>query len=415
MKRLALAALAWACLGGPALAEADLFSPETLAGRLDLRLGASDGERSWVDGGFGKTRFSGAKDGWAVRPQVAEAALEWKPRFNWEWQGVVSAEMQPRQSPKVDLGEAYIQYKPVPHSDTHFSARAGLMYPAISLEHDAPIWSVSRTITPSAINAWVGEEVKVVGLEATVLQPIAGQDFQATLGVFDHNDTSATLLTFRGWSLSDVKGTPFSAFKLPPLSSFMSVRQDDETYPIRKLDKRLGYYGRLVWRPSGRFTFEAFHYDNLGNKTAVDDELQWSWATRFTNLGATVMIDDRTRILSQVMWGQTLMGYTKPGTGIWVDLDFKSAYILATRSYGKAAITGRLDYFQTHDNAAAAYGRNGEEGWSMTGAYRYTLNPHVEVVLEAVHVESDRPARRRVYLAAEQAQTTLQSSLRLTF
>ena len=67
------------------------------------------------------------------------------------------------------------------------------------------------------------------------------------------------------------------------------------------------------------------------------------------------------------------------------------------------------------DNAAYAYGRNGEEGWALTGAYRYTLNPHVELVLEAVHVESDRPSRRRVYIAAQQAQTTLQSSLRLTF
>ena len=45
--------------------------------------------------------------------------------------------------------------------------------------------------------------------------------------------------------------------------------------------------------PNGRWSVNAFHYDNLGNKRAVREQ-QWSWATRFTNLGAVFNADERT-------------------------------------------------------------------------------------------------------------------------
>jgi hypothetical protein len=400
---------------GPAFAEVDLFSREAFVGRLDLRFAAGDGEQSWLNGGFGKTRFGGDADGdYKLHAKVAEASVEWRPRFNWEWQAVVGAQVQQGQSKDIDLGEAYLQYKPVPSGETRFSARAGLYWPYISLEHDAPLWSVSRTITPSAINAWIGEEVKVVGLEGTVVRPLGDGEIEATAGVFDYGDTSGTLLAFRGWSLSDLKNTPQGKFPLPPLSPFMSVRQDPYTYSMWRLDRRIGWYGRLEWRPSGRLSLSAFHYDNVGNKTAVR-ELQWSWATRFTNLGAVVNLDERTKILAQAMWGQTQMGYTRPEYGIWVDVDFKSAYLLASRSFGKAAVTGRVDWFETRDAAHRYYGNNSEDGWALTGAYRYTVSPHVELITEVLHVKSDRPSRVLAGNAPDQSQTTLQTALRLTF
>ena len=117
-------ALALALSGGPALAEVDLFSREAFIGRLDLRFAAGDGEQSWLDGGFGKTRFGGDADGgFKAHMKVAEASIEWRPRFNWEWQAVVGAQVQQGQSKDIDLGEAYLQYKPVPRGETRFSAR----------------------------------------------------------------------------------------------------------------------------------------------------------------------------------------------------------------------------------------------------------------------------------------------------
>src|SRR5215210_4812173 len=76
----ALAAL-WA---GPASAESsfDLVSAETFEVTGDLRMVAVDGEKSWVDGGFGKLR-SGSDHGLRVRPQLGNASIVWTPQFTW--------------------------------------------------------------------------------------------------------------------------------------------------------------------------------------------------------------------------------------------------------------------------------------------------------------------------------------------
>ena len=128
-------------LAGHACAQVDLVSPETVHGLVDLRLSAANGESSFAEGGYGKARFGGAAGGGErVRASVAEAALEWKPRLNWEWSAVVDITAQPGQAHAVDVAQAYAVFKPVPRSDTRFQVRAGLFYPPISLEHDAPVW-----------------------------------------------------------------------------------------------------------------------------------------------------------------------------------------------------------------------------------------------------------------------------------
>ena len=71
----ALAAL-WAA---PAQAESDfhLFSADTLELTGDVRLVAVDGEKSWVDGGFGKLRSSGSDGDF----QSEAAARQRQPRL----------------------------------------------------------------------------------------------------------------------------------------------------------------------------------------------------------------------------------------------------------------------------------------------------------------------------------------------
>src|ERR1700712_991513 len=107
MIRAALCSLLLALAACPAHAEADLFSRETLSGLADIRLAASNGERSWTDGGYGKTRYSGGGDDIKITPQLAEAALVWKPRLSWDLGAVVQLQYQPEQVRGVDVVEAY--------------------------------------------------------------------------------------------------------------------------------------------------------------------------------------------------------------------------------------------------------------------------------------------------------------------
>ena len=399
-----------------ASAQVDLISPETIHGVLDLRLSAANGEPSFTDGGFGKARYGG--DGGSdlkTRLQLANATLEWTPRLNWAWSAVVDAIAQPPgQEHAIDFDQAYILFKPVPRSTTRFEARIGYFYPPVSLENDFRGWGVTNTITPSAIDTWIGEEVKVVGVEGSVSRTFGEQEVSATVGVFGYDDTSGTLLSFRGWALHDIQGQANGSFDLPPLSPFFARVQDSETYTTLEIDHQPGVYGRIEWRPMPSLALHAFYYDNRGDKIGVTPDLQWAWATRFGEAGLSWDLDDRTRILAQGLTGRTIMGYQTPG-GRFVDMDFRAAYLLATRTVGKSALTGRFDIFDTHDNSALFLGDTNEHGWAVTGAWRYPLTRLLDIRLEALHVDSTRPARVIAGEAPDQSQTVLQSSLRLSF
>lgn len=397
---------------GAAHAEgADLFSRETVFGLIDLRAAAADGEKAWVDGGYGKLRYGG--EGVVGRVQVAEAHLIWQPRLSWRWTATIDATFQHDQDRAVDVGEAYLSYRSAPGA-TRYAARLGLMYPPVSLEHEGAAWTVADTITPSAINSWIGEEVKVIGAEGTVRRVMGDHEVGASVGMFGWNDTSGTLLSIRGWALHDLKATAFGDFPLPRMSAFLAPRQAPITKSVAEIDNRAGYYGRLEWRPPAPVSFDALYYDNAGNRTGVE-QLQWAWETRFLNLGATWALDERTRLQAQAMNGETLMGFARGTNGYWIDAGFTSAYLLASRGFGDHALTGRLDWFSIRDRTYKAVDDNAEEGWAATLAWRQALAPRTDLLVEAAHVSSDRPARRYGGLAPEQSQTALQTSLRIGF
>ncbi|MFI4973705.1 MAG: hypothetical protein ACHP84_04095 [Caulobacterales bacterium] len=398
-----------------ACAQVDLISRDTVHGVLDLRVAAADGEPSFTEGGFGKARFGG--DGGSAfdsSVQISQAALEWTPRLTWDVSAVVDLLAQPGQEHFVDWGQAYLVYKPVPSSGTRFTARAGYFYPPVSLENDARVWGVTDTITPSAIDSWIGEEVKVVGVEGTVSHAFGDQQLGLTAGVFGFDDTAGTLLALRGWALHDVQSQANGRFPLPPLSPFMQRWQAGETYSTLEIDHRLGYYARLQWRPVAALTLDAFYYDNNGDRTGRTADLQWAWATNFAALGARWDLDERTHILAQALSGNTQFGRSRDGD-LLSDMDFRAAYLLASRQVGRSAFTARADLFANHDNAEAQYGNTNEHGWALTGAWRYPLTTLLDVRLEAMRVQSTRPSRAFAGEAPLQAQTVLQSSLRLTF
>lgn len=416
MRVLVISALILAASAAPAMAQADLFSRDTVSGLVDLRLGVTSGERGWRDGGFGKTRFGGANAAaTSVHGEIARADLVWNPSVG-DFNLVADLQAGAGQTHGVDLTQAYLQYKPAPTNALQFAARAGLFYPPISMEHEGYAggpWIVASTITPSAINAWVGQEVKVVGVEGSAQVTAFDSKFGATFGMFDHDDTSGTLLALRGWSLDDVTSAATDRLRLPPMNTFLAVRQAPFTEPLRELDARAGYYGRLDWRAPSRFALNALYYDNQGDFISVDRH-QWAWETRFWNLGGKFDVDSHTWLVGQVMSGSTYMGFAR-GSSVWVDVDFSSAYLMAVRTYGRSTLSGRADIFSTSNQPFTAQERYGETGWAGTADYKFQLTRNVAVLGEVLHVWSDRPARALTGTDPRQAQTTFQASARLSF
>jgi hypothetical protein len=396
----------------------DILSADTFTILLDARLVLADGHNSWVDGGFGKTRFDGTSAGdFELDFHPVEASLIWQPRFSSSVVGNVSAAWQQGHDDEdFDVMEGYLTFIPERRGNTNFAFKAGLYWPEISLEHaTGGAWSTVYTLTPSAINSWVGEEVKVIGAEATLHQAIGAMDFSATAGVFGFNDTSGTLLSFRGWALHDVKSTLFGQFPLPTQSPFMAIVQEPVTRSIIEIDDRPGFYGRVQWRPTSSVVLNAFYYDNRGDPEAFTQSLQWGWRTRFWNVGAVVDLGPTTRLIAQGMTGTTLMGFIPPNaTNVWVDTRYRSAFALLTQDVGSGAVSGRVELFDTTERGSRMVPADeNESGWAATAAGRFPVMNHVTLFVEALHVESKRGARTtRLGLPRKESQTVLQAALR---
>jgi hypothetical protein len=408
--KASMVALSLVCWPAQAFGQ-DLFDPETIEANADLRASTVGGEDSFMDGGFGKLRYGGDDGDTALRARVASLDVAWKPRISWDFSGLISVSYQSQLKESPDLSEAYLSYRSGP-AETGFSARAGVFWPPVSQEHSGGNWLVTDSITPSAANTWIGEEVKVLGLEGKVETALGAHELALTAAAFLHNDMSGTLLTYRGWALHDLRVTMNGDFPLPALSPSKVPYQDTITSPFWEVDDEVGFYARLDWTPPLPVTFNAFYYDNRGDRVSTR-ALQTSWRTRFWNLGAMAALGDSTEAKAQLMWGNTLVGPDTP-MGIPGDVDFTTAYLLVSRQLGAGKLTARADWFETTDNSFVAFDNNNEEGWAAMLAYRRPLVDFADVLVEVLHVDSDRPARLlNGGIAADQDQTMVQTSLRL--
>src|SRR5260221_12183115 len=142
----ALAAL-WA---GPANAAARLFTADSFELTGDIRLVAIDGERSWLDGGFGKLR-SGSDGDFRVQPQLGNVNLVWKPQFSWSLGAVVVGSLQGGARTEAGLSQAYLNFRPMRSGKFALSAPARLMWPPGSLEQEGADLHVQDSITPAAV------------------------------------------------------------------------------------------------------------------------------------------------------------------------------------------------------------------------------------------------------------------------
>jgi hypothetical protein len=400
----------------PANAENDLkfFTADTLEMTGDLRLVAVDGEKSWVDGGFGKVR-SGSDGNLRIRPQLGNANLIWQPQLTWSLSATIVGSLQGGERTEAGLSEAYLSFRPMRGGGVAFSARAGLMWPPVSLEHEGADWHVRDSITPSAINSWVGEEVRPVAVEGSISAELGQHRFRATAAVMAANDTSGTLLTFRGWALHDRTTLAFRRQPLPPLDEEIQGYQANFTHPLLDVEPgfahRPGYYAKLVWQPPLPVRLELFRYDNRADPEAVNADLEWGWRTEFNHLGVVAELGDHTLLKLQAMDGRTRMGFAEEGRR-WVDDRFRSAFALLTRPIGPFGVTARIDAFDTRNRGSDIDHEYDDSGWSAMLAGKREWGP-LTGLIELLHVSSEREDRKEVGLRPRQRQTQLQAEVRM--
>src|ERR1700733_14412667 len=133
----------------------------------------------------------------------------------------------------------------------------------MSLENMDMGWASPYTITPSAINSWIGEELRTIGSEGTLKYSGNSGAVSAIGAVYCCNDPAGTLIGDRGWALDDRPTGLLERVRDPDTSLILS----GESAPARRgkfepIDGHVGWYAGLRWDVTDIGQLTGWHYDN---------------------------------------------------------------------------------------------------------------------------------------------------------
>jgi hypothetical protein len=418
--RAIFATLALAACAAPARAFHDVLSLGSFSldvtGYLEGRLVVSGATRSWEEGGLGKIRY-GSGDG-DIHPLArVEGAVVLEPKFGFDWSGYVALIANSQQRTAVDITEAYLQYKPAPNAAFGFRAKAGAFYPPISRENGAIAWTSPYTLTSSAINGWVGEELKTIGGEFTVFH--RGSDVEVALSgaAFMANDPAGTLLAWRGWSLNDRETGFFDRLQLAQVRIIRPTgglfRQAPTEKPFHEIDGRAGYYANLAIDAGDYGKLTALVYDNNADDRDIEKG-QWAWLTQFWALGYKAALPAEIDFIAQYMDGRTTVITIPAPVGPIVSTDYWSAFGMVSKEWDRHRISFRAEYFKTIDRDTFP-DNNNERGTAFTLAYIFRPAVNQRLTLEFLRVNSRRPERVFMGLAESAHENQTQLSYRFFF
>src|SRR5262249_3576789 len=149
--------------------------------------------------GLGKLRFGPNRGNF----RFVEGILQADAAFTDELHLIAVARAEPKQRSGIDALEAYLQYRPQGEGNISWSVKAGAFFPTISLDNADLGWASPYTLTPSAINTWIGEELRTIGSEAIVKWRTDFGTFSAIGALYCCNDPTGILLADRGWAMDD--------------------------------------------------------------------------------------------------------------------------------------------------------------------------------------------------------------------
>ncbi len=343
---------------------------------LDMRLVAADSSTSYADGGFAVVRYGDNRDGMQLGRARFALAQEIGDLFTFRLDA--SAWGQHDKNP-VDLTEAYLQLHPYPWGDWRTRVKLGAFYAPLSLENRADGWESPYTLSSSAMDSWVAQELRTIGTEFKLewLGTHSGHDFDvgAAFGVYGWNEGGGTALTRSGFTITDWQGSLFGRVGrpnavLPPVNEY------------HQFDNRAGTYLGLDVHYRDRVTLEGLHYDNHANPAAyskfTDD---YAWQTRFDSVGLRAETDAGWTAIVQWMDGVTFVDPEEFGLLRW---DFVTRYALLSKRSGRSTLSARYDDFSVSARQAFPLGDQG--GHALTLAYRLEPDAHWRLTLEWVRV-----------------------------
>jgi hypothetical protein len=345
---------------------------------LDARLVASDAERPFAEGGFGSERFGSNDDGL----QLGRVRLAVTQPLGELWSAHLDASMYDnRDRSPVGVTEAYLLFRPYPFSGYRFRLKAGGFYAPISLENRAAGWESPYTLSSSAIDSWLGIELRTLGVEGQLdwLGTRTGHalDFGLTGGVFGWNEGAGAVLADGGFIFTDRQTALFG--RVGPRG--IELHGDE---PFVQIDHREGVYGGLEARYLDRVVLRVLRYDNRADPTQIDTVSRAiAWDTRFNSAGVRVESESGWTVIAQWLDGETTIA---PG-GMTFSWPFRSEFALVARRFGRHALSARYDRFSI-DSLGSDESYGAQDGHAWTAAYVFEADAHWRFTVEWLSVRS---------------------------
>jgi hypothetical protein len=318
---------------------------------------------SWTTGGFGRfdVGAANADDHRYVNIDVAQLGVDWTP---WSWflvhaDGVARKEQSGTIGKHAGVVQAFIDL----HTE-HLRLRAGNFWLPTSRENIEPLWTSPYSITFSALNTWIGQEVRPIGADLQY-----SPNFYITLGgtAFRGNDTMGSELASRGWTFGN------------RLSVYDEVIADvpDTTRPIGpEIDHRIGDSERLRLQLPERAMIQFARVDNR-TQLLFRRPPDQPWRTKFNVISADAGASSPTTLAAEWLYGTTTVGF--PGGSF--QLRFDTAYALLSHKSGMDRWTARVERFKA--------GR--EHGHAYTIAWLRETSPHIRSGIEYVRATGNQP------------------------
>jgi hypothetical protein len=323
-------------------------------------------------------------------PQYLVAQLETDTDFS----ATVHAQWHRAPEPGIGVTEAWLNWSPLPVSGYRIRARAGVFYPAMSLENTDLAWTSPYTSSFSAINSWIAEEVKTRAVELSVSRPgrffNSNYSIQWVAALFQGNDPAGSILTWRGFALHNLQtaiGERVDFANYPSIAAGGIVEpQPAWVEPNRELDHKTGYYLGAHWLYQDLTEVRLYWYDNRAEPTTFKHG-QYGWDSRFISLAVQHQLSEQWRLLAQYLDGETLMGQNI------VAADYRSSYLMLNYQLERHSVSARYDHFHVTDKDQTPTDDNNGRGHSWTLNWTYQLTEQLNVAIEHTDLTSAQPNR----------------------
>jgi hypothetical protein len=295
----------------------------------------------------------------------------------------------------LGFSQAQLIYKPLSASKIRWRGRAGFFYPNMSLENVDVGWLSPYTYTQSAINSWIGEELRVAGLELTAYSPGRSRNspfsWEFHAAAFKANDPLGAIITWRGFALHDRQSLNneqirFAAY--PTVVETDRINHPNYVEPFHEFDGRLGFYIGTHLNYFRQSSLRYYYFDNQADPNQVNQQRLYGWRTRFHSLAVQHEFNAQNRLIAQWLSGNTVMGER------FVAADFESWYLMFSHSNNGHRVSIRYDNFKVIEDDVFAWDMNDSKGDALTLAWRYTINSRWQIGLEH-HLNTNYAASRQ--------------------